>query len=171
MKRHRDYDEILHEREEAYKRASALFSEMYDHPEHKKREQEKKKLKLQTQLPPLLIPILCDELGLKSLEMNRELEENSRGNPAYIWHFSAEFKNEEFTCEVELDTNDSVDDFQPIDFHQNPIRLWHRALDENDDEVGPALAAFCFVCCERLGDYDAEPTKAFRVPIGKNEVK
>jgi hypothetical protein len=171
MKRPRDYEEIVRDYARVSKESSVLFSEMYEHPEYKKRQKQETLLKLQGQLPPVLIPILMDEEKLTALSVDRELEDDSHGEPAAFWKFSCTFEENDTYDYCVLMGDASQNEFNEIDFHRDPLRLWQRALDENEDILSEALAAFCYACCEHMGDWSADPTRAFVIPKNKKEVQ
>ncbi len=170
MKRHRDYEEILHEREKIDAQSSVLWKELRDHPYYQIRQDQQTRLNLQRQLPSALVPLLCDEEKLIRLTVDRDVKDDNEGKPYYQWEFRCAFDGDEpYTISMEL--GEKHEEFIEIDFHPDPVRLWHRALDENGEELAPSLAAFCYACCEHLNEWDANPTKAFPILPGKKGKK
>jgi hypothetical protein len=153
----RDYDFILAEEREAFARWNALDDEVSQHPEGIRRRERAKRQELMNDLPPALHHELLDVVFpgkgcLLSIEVDGDEDD---------WEFSAGF--EEDYCRRNWKVLGG-NDFQSVAFDSRPLRLWHRALDANRDEVASALAAFCFACCTHLDDDHAMPAGAFEPP-------
>ncbi len=165
----RPYSTVVKECDAAYAAYSTLYKEKDTHPEAKALAALKQRQRLENALPPSLHKLLLDNLGLTDFACDCELDENKQGEPARMWKFSATFTdaNDNYDCEVDPKAYDDEDD-EPIFviWRGNSKRLWADALAENAT-VGQALAAFCYACCEHLRDWDAYPSKAFKVPKGK----
>ncbi len=177
MKRTREV--IQGEREEIRRKAQALDREWNQHPDTIREEILKKRQRLVNKLPlslhPVLLDVDFDTYGiLISLDIEENLEDKS-GNAVYIWCFHAQFTKRAYSIAVDTTTQcaDKIRfrDFSPVDFQDDALALWENALDFNDiyghEEVGRALAAFCYACAEEIDDFDAYPVLAF--PIGKHK--
>jgi hypothetical protein len=163
----RDYETVLAEERAAWKQYCTLSKELSEHPETKARKEREARQKLIDSLPQALHQELVYNTRLLRFSFDMELDEGHNGDPCRIWRFSADFAGRSHENSIEEDR--SHGDFDLVDFDHRPLRLWHRALDENDDGIGDALAAFCYACCEHLGDFSAMPVKAFPQAKGKNE--
>lgn len=174
----RDLATIERECEEAYARYQALATEKWNHPDHKKKREHEERQKLVDMVPVGLTHAWLekdfDDLGrLKGLEFTCDYDD-SKGQVARYWDMTATFEKGVRVIRVDTSSDfwsyyDRFQDFGPVDFVNNPRQLWQDALAENDSDRVSALAAFCYACFDRLGDYDAKPSAAFKVPNGKKE--
>jgi hypothetical protein len=166
----RDIDVIEKEKDEAWKRFAILDEEFGNHPEIKKRRERARRQKLIDNLPRALHAELIDvpypTLGsLEQFDVESVIDEDDL---VRVWTFSVKFSQTQ-TLDYTADDNDNTTGFDAVNFDPRPLRLWHRALDENNDDVCASLAAFCHACCEHLGDDTAMPVEAFPVPKGKDK--
>ena len=184
MKRVREVDEIESEMKEAWAHYQVLRDELWAHPVKQRARRAEQRQELMGHLPQALHAVVLnvpfEEYGvLEKLEVESHLDENDQGRFCRMWLMTAWFSNRGFySCEVDVSSNYSPNDdrirgqFEPIDFdaRAGPVAVWEEALAVNNDEFGPALAALCYCCCERLNDYNAYPVEAFQKIRGKNEV-
>lgn len=165
---HRPLDEIDRELRDARSRVRALEKEQAEHPETISEKQRKERETLEKQFPKqfrdTIIGVDFSGYGtLQSVYTDTCFDENDYNDPAQFWDFTATFSKKSFTCRVDLATPSTTTDFNTCELCAgNPLRTWYRALDENNEDVGAALAAFYHACCEHTGSYsDTDPSDVF----------
>jgi hypothetical protein len=157
----RDYDVILAEEREAFARWNALDEEVSRHPEGRQRRERAIRQALMNNLPPALHHELLDVFFPdKGCLLSIDVDGDTNGDEV-VWTFHARFEEDFFDKNWKTS---GKKDFKLVSFDHRPLRLWHRALDANADEVASALAAFCFACCTHLDDDHAMPAGAFEPP-------
>ena len=159
------------------KRRRLLSEELETHPECVAAKARAARFALERALPWRLHFLLLNvdfplDGRLKKLAVESEVTEDHNGNPVKEWRCEVTFEHRyaEYRAFIAPDPQD-FPDFVAVDFAPFSRQLWFDALQENDDDVGKALAALCFACCEYLEDWDALPAAAFpAINKGKREM-
>lgn len=174
-KKPRPLDELKREHADLSKRYYAICKEIDNHPVEKQVRKQARMQRLATHFPPLMFEKML-ELGFRDYSMCASLDVASDDESVvHLWEFSASFGNDQFTddftCDLYVNGQDNDWEFESVDFDQRSTVLWRDALIANSYNPAEALAAFCWACCEHLGDYNAVPSKAFPgMPRAKKEV-
>jgi hypothetical protein len=165
MKRTRDVTEIRRELGEADAKRRALERELQEHPDEVATQKRLAREHMATVLPRALHSRLLDRVT--ALRIDETLEDDD-GAVVYTWDFRATIDGHRFQhkSRSRTDSNDAdaAAGVGRVDFVNDAVWLWYRALDANDGHPRYALAALCYACCEHVSDFTANPAAAFAEP-------
>lgn len=170
MKRCREHDEnayaaLERQRDEAYAHYLALCVKVRAHPMHEEEERKHEEKQLRAAVPAKLVNEWLetdfDDAGrLIGLSFDNETLDFCMGTHIRTWKMIAKFERDLCEYIVDIDEHDS-DEFNLVEFNNDPCLMWKEALKVNQGNRIVALAAFCYACADKLCDFESKPAQAF----------